>query len=56
MRNHTQRGRDELDQVLWGVVKQECIDEDQQKAAYKEIASNNDGTCGVKVHEFMSRL
>lgn len=31
VRKHTQRGRDELDQVLWGVVKQECIDEDQQK-------------------------
>lgn len=37
-------------------IKGNRFDEDQQKAAYKEIASNNDGTCGVKVHEFMSRL
>lgn len=31
------------------------FDWDRQIEAYKEIAWNNDGTCGIKIHEFMSK-
>lgn len=30
------------------------FDEDKQVQAYKEIAVNNDGTCGEKIHQFIS--
>lgn len=32
------------------------FDRDRQIEAYREIASNYDGTCGTKVHEFVSAL
>lgn len=31
------------------------FDKDKQVQAYKEIAVNNDGTCGEKIHQFVSR-
>lgn len=32
------------------------FDKDKQMKAYREIISNNDGTCGIKVHEFVDKL
>lgn len=31
------------------------FDRDEQVRAYKEIAANNDGTCGEKIHRYISR-
>lgn len=31
------------------------FDRDKQIQAYKEIAANNDGTCGEKIHQFISK-
>lgn len=31
------------------------FDRDRQVQAYKEIAANNDGTCGEKIHQFISK-
>lgn len=41
---------------LDGEVSGKQFDRRRQIEEYKEIASNNDGTCGIKIHEFISRL
>lgn len=40
---------------LDGAIVGNPFDRDRQIEAYKEIAWNNDGTCGAKIHEFMSK-
>lgn len=44
--------RDFLDESISG----EPFDRNRQIEAYKEIVSNNDGTCGIRIHEFMCKL
>lgn len=44
--------RDFLD----GRITGEPFDRNRQIEAYQAIASNNDGTCGAKVHEFMCKF
>ncbi len=41
---------------LDGTITGNLFDREKQIEAYKAIASNNDGTCGIKIHEFMRNL
>ena len=41
---------------LDGTIIGESFDRNKQIAKYEEIAANSDGTCGVRIHEFMSKL
>ncbi len=41
---------------LNGEILGNPFDRDRQIEVYKEVAVNNDGTCGDKIHEFMSKL
>lgn len=41
---------------LDGNITGNHFDREKQIEAYREIATNHDGTCGVKVHEFISEL
>lgn len=45
-----------ISNFLDGKITGEPFDRNKQVEAYKAIASNNDGTCGAKVHEFMCKL
>ena len=41
---------------LEGNISGNQFEKDLQIEAYKAVASNSNGDCGVKIHEFMSRL
>lgn len=45
-----------IQDFLYGTILGNPFDRDRQVEAYKEVAVNNDGTCGDKIHEFMSKL
>lgn len=45
-----------LKDFLDGTITGMPFNRERQLEAYREIAVNHDGSCGVKVHEFMSRL
>ncbi len=45
-----------LRDFLDGAITGNSFDRDMQIKKYGEIAANNDGTCGAKVHEFVRRL
>lgn len=44
-----------LEDLLDGSISGNAFDRDRQLRAYEQIAANNDGTCGEKVHEFVCR-
>lgn len=41
---------------LDGTILGNSFDRSRQIEVYREIARNNDGTCGTKIHEFMCKL
>lgn len=43
-----------LTDLLDNRIKGKPFNRDEQVQAYKEIAANNDGTCGEKIHRFIS--
>lgn len=45
-----------VDNLLDGDMAGTPFDKEKQMEVYREIISNADGTCGAKVHEFVSKL
>ena len=43
-----------LSDLLNNCITGNSFDRDKQVRAYKEIVANNDGTCGEKIHQFIS--
>lgn len=44
-----------LTDLLDDCITGKPFDKDKQVQAYKEITANNDGTCGEKIHQFISK-
>lgn len=45
-----------INDFLNGAITGNQFNKSEQIDFYKDIISNNDGNCGIKVHEFLSKL